>query len=234
MFFWINRKKDALRKTYMNKEFENAGIKNHCRIDAVTPVDLKQVANIDKYNTTQYGVKLEEIACMCSHLLSIEEGLKRHPTESFFFIMEDDLKVSSLTLDEIDNAIKHAPNEWEILQLHYINFDKKEVCKNIDLWNSNEYPYIQWNRKYYSTAFYAITKKGANKLLKSYKRFGKYDFTNVVGKIQADKLLYEKSKTYTLCKPLTITNIQFDSSIQTNYELKKYIQEFNDKIILKN
>ena len=82
-YYWINLDKAKERRSFMEKQFKQNGIKNK-RVSAYSPDDLEKIL-VDKppYNCgypecIQNGCKNcpIEYAVVCSHLKAIEEGYK--------------------------------------------------------------------------------------------------------------------------------------------------------------
>lgn len=189
------------------KIFFNKNNLLHKRINAITPKDI----NI--YTDKSFKNNLP-ICCLLSHLVAIKDFYDSN--EEIGIICEDDLDWELFEKNnfKIDNIIKNAPQDWEILQLSYSldNLNKKFFYQK----------YLDWKINYYSTMCYAINRKGAEKLLNKVfinEKLSKFNFKKMV----ADIVLYESVKTYTYYLSLFLTNLKFKSTLGNNNErLKKY------------
>ena len=210
-FHWINLKKDNDRRKFMQSQFDSLALENS-RFEAVTPDDIKYSARPDILNKT----RPEEFACMCSHLLLLRSILKNY-TDEHIVILEDDIHLKK-EANNIRAIIANAPNDWDILQLHHVSFKNHLSTR----------PWAKWDRSKYCTTFYVITRTCADRLVSNFISEPSngngisFNFDTCTEAVQADNLIFKKSKTYTLTKPIATTNMSFDTNIQlNNWEKKK-------------
>ena len=171
--------------------------------------------------------KPEEIGCTLSHMEALrkihEDGCE------FALVLEDDVSFKyrsqwGLTIDEI---IKNAPKDFEVLKLH--GWPNKQVGninllrKGIKYRKIDNIPHKEW-----STAAMIWSKKGIENMM----RFFCDDFLRITKKdtesIVADYFIWRVNKSYDFTQPLIYQN-EFDSLIQTG----SYRQQLNSNKIFK-
>ena len=215
----INLKNDTLRKSHMIKQFNKFNI-NHDFFEAINPSTIGNNYSI-KLNKIIRKTKIQEICCFASHLNAMYNQVDlANKSTDYIIICEDDIILTEY-IKNIHSIIVNAPNDWEILQLYHLRLDKP--LQNKEHW-------IKWNDRSFSTALYAIKIDSAKKLIKKYIRKTKtadlfFDFTSCERVIQADFFIYKYLKTYTLKYPLCKTELNFDSTIQQNFDKRKIIIE---------
>lgn len=180
--YWINIDENTRRKQSMLNQFGNS-FRFHKRISAV----------IDP--TFRYNLKnsKQEAACLDSHMIAIEEGLKKRQYD-FSIICEDDIDFKNIDLlyERIFYYVKTAPKDWEILQLFNINlklYNRKILQKDVLVWN-------KWTSKNFSTMIYIIKHSVGKKILTVFKT------TNFTKKTcVADDFIYRNARTYSIQLP---------------------------------
>lgn len=191
--FYINLKKNIIRNENMIEIFEYLKI-NYNKfegLDGSINDNLKDkffYSTIDNYNSNSNS----EYAVLYSHL-SLIKKLENEEGE-YFIIFEDDLcldfnKYWKISLEEI---IKQAPDDWEILMLGYFTLDLN-FESNFRAWNND-----------WSALSYIIKKSSINKINNYIKnnKFKLFKDINV-----ADNYIFRIFKTYLYKYPLfTISN----------------------------
>ena len=203
-FYWINLEKSINRRNNMQTLFNDYHLKNQ-RIDAILGDDTTPITR--------------EIACALSHRKAIKTFLKSN--EDYGIICEDDLSMEYLPYwrENIDDVIKNAPNDWEVIQLAVITFyffDKK-----LEYAKTNYIPnYLLYGNAlcYSSCLCYIINKKGAFKLTFLDKNTIKC----------AEPFVYTNTKTYVYKYPMFTYPSNNDSFIHTSH-LESH--EFSKNII---
>ena len=191
-FYWINLNRDITRKNYMETIFKEHNIKN-IRIPAI----LGSPTEADK-----------ELACTQSHIKAIKTFLETS-NDDIGIICEDDLSFDYKPYwrKSIENIIKDAPKDWEIIQLGII------IDNNLDQeFYNNSTDYIKHKpRKYWSMICYAINRKSAEKI-NNVQVNKENEYLRV-----ADLFLYSHFKTYTYKYPLFTYRDNNDSTIHPNH-----------------
>ena len=222
----IERKKQILHQLTLN-------FSNYNRINAVDGRLLKPDCYNNKTDFFQYDLsdfveaKPEEIGCTLSHMEALrkihEDGCE------FALVLEDDVSFKyrsqwGLTIDEI---IKNAPKDFEVLKLHgWPNKQEGNINllrKGIKYRKIDNIPHKEW-----STAAMIWSKKGIENMM----RFFCNDFLRITRKdtesIIADYFIWRVNKSYDFTQPLIYQN-EFDSLIQTG----SYRQQLNSNKIFK-
>ena len=187
-FYWINLEKSIARRNNMQLLFDTYQLKNQ-RIDAILGDDTKPITR--------------ESACALSHRKAIKTFLKSD--EDYGIICEDDLDMSYLPYwrENIDDVIKNAPIDWEVIQLAVIipfSFFYK-ILKH------SKINYIPYNILYSSCLCYIINKKGAFKL----------SFLDKNRVKIAEPFVYTNTKTYIYKYPMFTYPTNNDSFIHTDH-----------------
>lgn len=223
--FYINLDRSKDRKLRLEKQLSKY-FSNYNRIQAIDGNELiksnllknKLVDNINydlsNYNNHNYaGSKKNIIACLLSHIKSI---LKIHKSGvNYGIVMEDDVdfKHKSKWNVNIEEIVKNAPQDWEIIKLSTSN--KNILENNISLYKKN-INYVKFINESWCAAFYIINKKGIQKILEDIKdNTFKIDhklYTNPA----ADFYIFQKTICYEYTKPLI--NLYEDKSLLETYE----------------
>lgn len=214
----INLNAHIKRKKHMIAQFSKYNI-NYKFFQAINPSSIGHNYKLT-LNKIIKRTTIQEICCFASHLNVMYEQLNNNYCKSNYIIISEDDIILSENIQNLYNIIENAPCDWEVLQLYHLRLTNKlNTQKN---WS-------KWNDRSFSTALYAIKKDAAKKLVKKYIRFTKdnneifFDFTSCKRIIQADFFIYYGMNTYTLKFPMCKTELQFESSIQPNFEKKKII-----------
>lgn len=219
-FYYINMDKSTARRKQME---DNAPVYLN-RIKAfdakwdefyiptkITKSDLQE--NIGSVNSpSEYG-------CTCSHLKAIKTFYQSDKNQAV--ILEDDIdwEVSNLWSEPLYTSISKLPNDWDICLLY--NSHQNDV-DNINFVIG----------KHWGTVAYAISRKGAEKILQKIKMKGhKYDFSGVEI-VSADHYIYG------LVDNIYVYNrffcINQDSNIHSDHvDFHKKIKEIGVKNLIK-
>ena len=191
--------------------FKSNKIDNFTRIDAYdgeiinnyTDITVLEDDNVRKISTFHQ-------CCIFSHLKTIKTAYDNN--DNMAIIVEDDLSMDYrnkwnhlFDINNSQNIIKNAPNDWEILKLHccypkYVNIlikrDRKNLCK-----------YQKWDERSFSALFYIINRKGMKKILDKFLINQKWTIYNN-DQYVADILLFRYLNTYDYTQPLfnVVTN----------------------------
>jgi GR25 family glycosyltransferase involved in LPS biosynthesis len=205
IIYWINLEYAKERKYNIQLMLEEPEFKNipNIRIDAI---DGKKETN-HYFSCNKKKMSNLEYACLISHLKTIHGFSKSN--YKMALILEDDmtLELKKYWKKSIQQVIKNAPSDWEIIQLCYI---------------SNEIPNreytLNYNKQYYSTGAYLIKNSAAKKLINSiYSPENlKYYLEDSISH-EADHYLYNKLITYTYKNPYFIYKTDNNSYIHQEH-----------------
>lgn len=225
-FTCVNMKQDGDRLSKMSKQMTDLGLKFQ-RFNAYTADDIEGLYTIKKSISSR--TKTAEIACMCSHLGAIKQGLKYGSGGVFdyFIIMEDDISFCHNFKNDLHRYVENAPCDWEILQIHHFRLDN--TCNYTSTWTN-------WHQKYFSTGLYVIKNVAAARILDRFTNHDddkilRFNYGSTNEPIRSDSLIYKNCKTYTLTIPIVLCNLEFESNIQTDFHVKKpIIEKFQKKM----
>ncbi len=211
--YWINIEGCVERRKFMEGQFDKLGIDNE-RISAVTPEDIKDYKI--EYNpdtkATQY-----EVACIISHLRALEKGVEEG--HQYFCVMEDDINMSKLDFKKILMYVRDAEEiegmKMEIMQMH--TNSNVLIIKAVNEHVMNKQFVVKRTEGYPSTAYYMITREGAQKLLDKFKICEtEYDLSYSHW-TAADNVLYSPINCFFLSYPVITTDIGYGSIIHPSH-----------------
>ncbi len=209
--YYINLDKSTDRKEKMTKQLHKYNINKFKRINAVTPEKISKQYKKLFSHVCRHQTEIE-IACLMSHLKAIHTAYING--DDYALILEDDVIINRMV--HFNNILKTAPNDWEILQLHVLNYNIYD--KDKDLW-------IPYSTQNWSTAAYIINRKGMIHVLSVVFRNFQKGFNNLqinwgsVSKLApcvADFLIYNIAKTYS-CNDLLFITPAKESTIHTSH-----------------
>jgi GR25 family glycosyltransferase involved in LPS biosynthesis len=182
IIYWINLKSSKKRHDNMMEILDLFPIK-HIRVEA----EDGHAPNTDhiyaEFTTNEFNRSTAEYACLLSHLKTIKDFSESD--NEIALIMEDDisLEFSKNWNKSVNDIIKEAPSDWEIIMLNYIT-DRPLA-----------YTYTYNRGDIYSTAAYIINRKGAIRFINSIYRNKKFVLDE--SKIHtADEFILTSMKTY--------------------------------------
>ena len=203
MHYWINPDGETGRAAWMRSQFERTGLRNR-RVAACTPSALPPLRLPARHTASPL-----QIACLCSHLSALEQGLA--DGDELFMVMEDDIALPFEV--DFDRLLERAPADWEILQLYVVNADRLHAMytrsyRRGRLWE-------RWKPLNHSTGAYVCSRDAAQRLLSRFRPEGVVDLQAYRGLLLADDLLYRAAPTYSLTYPLYIENDAFGSTLDS-------------------
>jgi GR25 family glycosyltransferase involved in LPS biosynthesis len=215
--YYINLDKSLDRNKDMIEQFKKYNIQNYTRIKAITPSDIPEINKKIYSNVCKDNTELE-LACLYSHLKTIHTAYINN--NEYALILEDDAIIHRLI--NFKNLFKTAPFDWEILQLHVINYQMFNINK--DLW-------LPYKEGHWSTAAYVINRKGMNNILsKIFLNYNKErkleDFIlnrytlSLYLPCVADFTIYNIAKTYS-CNDLLFTSPATTSTIHPDHKMSE-------------
>jgi len=210
--YWINLDRSVERYERMTTMFKHPvfkNIKNIQRIQAYDGQDAKLIRSliynydpsIDKFNK----LTSKEYACVLSHFNAIRTYTLSSYT-GYALIMEDDmtLELYPYWQTSIDNALKNAPSDWDIVQLAYMSPDMTGLLHPYRLYESN-------CGSFFSCGAYVIRKQSAIRFISDHYIsetdqyvFNKEDKDNLLTRHEADIYIYCSLKTYVYKYPFFI------------------------------
>ena len=207
-FYWINMDRSIERRKHMYYLFSKNLIYNY-RINAYDG------NKINEYNDLNYNsfnnISKYEYCCTFSHLKAIKTSYENN--DKISIICEDDLCIDykKKWKYNLEDIIKNAPNDWEIIKIHCNN--EKHINKLIN----DGLLFEPWNIRSTSTLGYIININGMKKILNKYFINDKFVLKDSI-EDKADYLLYTSCITYDYRYPLfnhlcNISNINKDQEI---------------------
>lgn len=179
--YYINLQRSIERNNHMIRLFQQYGITNYQRIDAI---DGQKIVH------TEPRLLVSEEACTLSHLKAIETFYKSGLEDAIIF--EDDISMEFINRwkTPLEQIIKQAPKDCEILQLAYTLYPHNFCHIKQDY---NPFLLVTFN----GAMAYYIKRKGAEKILENHNcsnpRLNEYLKIRPV----SDVIIYDYAKTYT-------------------------------------
>lgn len=159
----INLDKDTDRLKKMKKRLEPNGFK---RIKGIYGNDYDFSNDDNVYFTCKYLCPKSVIGCALSHRLALKTFLETSEKE-YLLLLEDDAEpIPNNYIEKIEESIKGAPADWDIIKLDWGTF----------IWNESNNDSEKDYLSYYSslTTALIINKKSAEKILQN-KIYWHYD-----------------------------------------------------------
>ena len=230
----INLERDILRREHMETQLKKYKIYNYIFAKAINGHNL-DYHNINKSILSQ--VAIEQILYKDQrHGLTLSPGgaglyytwydlINKYKNCHDIIIFEDDITLSHNFIEELQNAYKNIPYDYDILYLG------SHQSKDIEKEHSNlktKYFIKLNNRQVNGTFGIILSKNGLNKIQQTC--FPAND-------IQIDTLLYMNFNTlncYHLIKPIVKCNNNFDSNIQVNMDIFSAFKNLEIHILICN
>ena len=200
--YWINLDRSTERRKNMLTLLKDStfdGMSKH-RVEAVdgTKMTEEKLRTIFPIDLKKYTIK--EYSCLLSHLKALTQFSKSD--SSLALILEDDVCLDykpywQITIQE---CIRNAPADWEILQISSNRYKKTDPTS---LYSSTV--------KYTGAYSYVVNKKGVLRFLKQF---------HLDKSHEADYVLYDQMKSYTYKYPF-FTYTAKDSELHPHH-IKKY------------
>ena len=230
----INLEKDTFRKTHMEMQLKKNNILNYEFFEGVNGYDL-DYKNIDKsiisdigidqiFNKQQrYGITLSPGGA--GFYYTWYNILDKFKDNDDIIIFEDDITLSENFIEDIKNAYKNKPNDFDIL---YLGSHQRENIKN-ETNNLNSYDFIKLNNLQLNGTFSLILSKEGRRKIKEI-CFPAYD-------TQLDTILYknfDKLNCYHINKSIAFSKNEFGSNIQQNMDAFLSFKDLEIHILICN
>lgn len=241
--YYINMDKDTERNEFMKAQLSRV-CNNYKRICGVNGKLIKNILGdsiphenniISFLNDYEYLTK-SEIGCVLSHIYAIKKAYE--DGNEIALILEDDALLDTYNVaSDLQDILKEAPSDWEIIQTSSIAWLINNDYKDIPTWPLflfKERNRIKYNRDvngnivmkdekinpYASNCSYIVNRKGMQKLLQHANKGNDNMFElkrmspNFPTRGAADDYILDILKTYTLLPCLFIPiNIELESTI---------------------
>jgi glycosyl transferase family 25 len=168
---YINLDSDTQRRSRLEDEFSRFGVMAQ-RLEAVrwTLLDKSQqeACYSEHLNAVQYHAPLVngEKGCYASHILAWRQLLASEA--SCMVVLEDDVSLTANFLPVVA-AVAELDIPWDMVKL--MGRDREKIARRRSLWR--DFELIDYARVPSFTAAYAISRRGAEKLLSSRLPFGR-------------------------------------------------------------
>lgn len=206
--YYINLNRCTYRKKFMEYMFDDLGIKNFYRIEAVDGMEGVLKENV-KCNLSLKSVSPTIVATTVSHLKSIKTAYKNN--EKYALILEDDVSLfmSKIWQKKLKSMIDNLPYDWEIFVL------SSRILENSfgDLYKLKKKENIQ----VYGAYSYIINERGMSKIMKNNLEFYDLKIKNL-NQLEADNYIYSLCTTYCSTVPYTyVYNTSLPSTIHDEH-----------------
>ena len=195
---------------------------NNNEIRKITYPSVQYTIKNGRYAHNNIGSK-GAIGCYLSHISLWKTLLESN--EDMFLIFEDDVdinkNINNFTIN-INNAINLInKNDWDVIFLGYFNLNLNKSSNEINK------KYTKINSIIYGTHAYLINKKGAEKLLNN-----AIPIVDQIDSYMSFMAINRDVNSYMTSDVFFIQNNTAESLIQTDYSIRPFITQFNDKLIL--
>jgi GR25 family glycosyltransferase involved in LPS biosynthesis len=218
-YYYINLKKDILRRKNIENHFNVNKIKKYIRIDAV-----------DKESCDKHpALSPAETACSLSHIKAVKTFLESSK-DDFAVICEDDVDISNININKIDiQSFLDIENDL-CIQLS-VSVDNKVTIN----FNPHEKQFVD-----YGTMAYLVNRKYAQKIVDTFGEDPSFSNFTSEEKIHpsGEKIMtipVSDELVYSLCKTITFPVFSFfnyesniASSVERTNAIVKSIREFDD------
>jgi GR25 family glycosyltransferase involved in LPS biosynthesis len=189
IIYWINLNRSKDRYNHMIdvlKDDTFSGIKKK-RIEAVDGKrkDVKSYLKT-QFHTIDFKEKPNIYCCLLSHLNTLLEFSKSNHTIALIFEDDVSLEYKQYWKNSLNDCIKHAPSDWEVLQLAIVADNLPPLL------------YTPHSDNYWCASAYLVNKKGVLHLLDNVYD-GKFLLNDKNNK--ADSYIYKNMNTYTYKYP---------------------------------
>ena len=220
--YYINMDKSKDRNEWMIEQLSK-NVERYYRVSGVNGYEIQNkehdtVDGLEFYNDFK-DLTLPQIGCTLSHLKAIQTAYENG--ENIVIIMEDDVYVDMTNLldDSVEEFVKNAPEEWEILQLVHLGSNLNKSSKMF-----KEYTFHPHTRGNYEscTSSYLINRKGMENILKRLGRNPYYLDINTSDSGVSDCIIYDNATTF-IIEPSIVTPIHIQIDLEKSLNiLKKY------------
>lgn len=147
------------RVQYIKETFKVMNI-GYIQFDAIqgNTLNKQDLIKLGKLSPNNKMKTINEIACSLSHLSIIQNFINNANDNSTILIFEDDIIQDTTHLEKVKNVMKNIPSDWDFLNFSrcWDNCGKDKKINN----------YVVKSERALCGSAYALTKKGALKILK--------------------------------------------------------------------
>jgi hypothetical protein len=231
-FYCVNLKRAIHRKKFMEFQFN----KERIVYSFINGIDAEN--NDDEssntlpqpiiYSKTDQENKYD-VACSCSHLKAIHKAYFNGLP--YAFIIEDDMIIEIFNKNKniIENLLNTIKDKFDIIQLFTLNSELYENAMT---------DYVDWNKRFNSSAFYLLNRKAMLEILSKYctmkdRKLIKIDLSALGDDIKSDNVVFNHSrlKVLTCGIPFAVPT-GLDCFIKTNdiVEQHELIEKINNAV----
>jgi GR25 family glycosyltransferase involved in LPS biosynthesis len=232
VFFTVNFLKYDINPNYLYNKNKTLSFERIYVINLKERDDRKQIMkDIEKYmnldftfinavnykdlNTKRYKLKKPVLACFFSHTNIYKEIIKNNIRNAL--ILEDDIDVEYNIKKYIKHILNKLPENWDIVYLGHCNSSNSLLKEYNGTSLFNDFPNIRKSIRPYCTHAYAVSNKGAQKLLNDILKIPKIAIDVQIAK----SIVKGRLESYTIVPPLFIQSRILYSDISKNWmELK--------------
>jgi GR25 family glycosyltransferase involved in LPS biosynthesis len=218
--YYINMDKSKDRNEWMIEQLSK-NVERYYRVSGVNGYEIKNkehdtVDGVEFYNDFK-ELTIPEIGCTLSHLKAIQTAYENG--ENIAIIMEDDVYVDMTNLidDSVEELVKNAPEELEILQLVHLGSNLNKSSKIF-----KQYTFHPHTRGNYEscTSSYLINRKGMENILKRLGRNPYYLDINTSDSGVSDCIIYDNATTF-IVEPSILTPIHTQIDLERSLNILK-------------
>lgn len=210
IIYWINLERSKDRYNYMTdllKDDTFIGMKKK-RIEAVDGKrkDIQSFLRT-KFHNLDFKEKPNIYCCLLSHLNTLLEFAKSNHKTALIFEDDVSLEYKQYWKNSLHDCVKHAPPDWEVLQLAIITLNKMPHLL-----------YTPYKEQFWSSAAYIVNKKAVLHFLKHFFN-GKFILDE---NHTSESYIFKNMNTYTYKYPY-FTYTAKDSTLHSDHLLKSHI-----------
>lgn len=203
---FINMDKHDSRRMAMNDHLNTMGLP----CNRFKGVDGRSVRITSPLVDCAKILSAGEIGCTFSHISCLLQAPRDRP---YILVMEDDCRIRHHI--DIPQLWSYAPDDADIIQITPTPWtDNQQDIQRFRSSNSANIPFVPWNQDVYSTCGYLVKTSALRRLEQQVQLQGNHLHIKQHFKTyQADILLYNMLKTYSIVYPLAFSTDAFISTI---------------------
>lgn len=229
---WINIDGDSARTEHMEKQLQRLrGVDEKIRLSAITPEKLKPDSAVRvRIEPSEHKASIGEVCCVTSHLEAIRQA--HAAGVDYLVVCEDDITFTAIDMDVWRLVVLMGEEDayWDVLQLHTSN--AKVIAGKFTEALKEGKVFVEWRVWHWSTGMYVMSRRGMEKMLKSYLEDSgeegvfvwnhcNYTFPNTKSRPVADMMLYkspkEEIRAYSCTMPYVVTEESLGSHLHPKH-----------------